>query len=152
MNIREEAIVALIERFFSERVFGERRLQKLAAQLGAPPDLDPDRLARDRLTERLAKLDKAIAAQVRGLEAGVEHWAVRARIEELKSERMQCQAELAALPPAATDDNVQLNDCLDALPDIREALQKASLERKRAAYSALGGRRQRASGALRPRT
>ena len=61
---------------------------------------------------------------------------MQARIDELKAERIQREAALAALPPQVAENHVGLAECLGALPDLREALQEASPKGKRAAYSA----------------
>jgi site-specific DNA recombinase len=138
MNVREDTIVALLEGFFSERVFGETRMEKLVAQLDAPPRSSPNGRARQRLTKQLADLDGAIAAQVRGLEAGVEPQVVQARIEELKAECAPHVAALSALPPDMPTDYAKLATCLAAIPDLREPLRDAPLESKRAIYSTFG--------------
>jgi hypothetical protein len=120
MNLREDAIVELIERFFAERVFGEPRLRGLAGQADSPVGSNPDRDVRERLDEELADLDSAISAQVRGLEAGVDARLVQRRIEELKAQRVPREAALSVLPPDVPSDWTRLAKCLAALPDLRE--------------------------------
>jgi hypothetical protein len=58
-----------------------------------------------RLQAQIAEADRAIAMQVRALEAGIEPDVVRARIEELKAEKAAAQASLPelVLAPEHTD-------------------------------------------------
>jgi hypothetical protein len=76
-SIREATLLPLILDFFEQRIFGATRLDLLAEQLDMQPSGDPDEESGTRLTRQIADADAAIAAQVRGLEAGVEAAEVR---------------------------------------------------------------------------
>jgi hypothetical protein len=105
MNVREDALLPLVEEFFANRLFGPMGLDKLAVQLSAQESsqtADSKRMGAE-LRRQIATADNAIAAQVRGLEAGVDADLVQARIVELKAEKTAAQATLSALLPAPAD-------------------------------------------------
>ena len=87
-----------------------------------------------RLQAQRAEADRAIAAQVRALEAGIEPNVVQARIDELKAEKATAQASLPKLAlaperqdPAAVQDQV---------PDLSERRRDADDATKRALFDA----------------
>ncbi len=132
-SVREDALLPLVLDFFQERVFGATRLDRLAKQLDAAGSLrDPDQLQRTRLQDEINQARAAIAAQVRGLEAGVDPAAVRARIEELKAGLAECESALAALPQGSPDEGTRLARNLAEIPDLGHALRAAepSLQRR----------------------
>ncbi len=132
-SVREDALLPLVLDFFQERVFGATRLDRLAKQLDAAGSpRDPDEAQRARLQHEVSQANNAIAAQVRGLEAGVDPAAVRARIEELKAGLAEHEAVLASLPLATSDDYTGLARNLAEIPDLGDALREAepSLQRR----------------------
>ena len=87
-----------------------------------------------RLQAQIAEADRAIALQVRALEAGVEPDLVRARIEELKADKAAAQASLPRLGLAPErQDPAAL---LDQIPDLAERLRDAPNATKRALFDA----------------
>lgn len=76
-NMLEDKLLPEIERFVATRVFGPMRLDLLRNQ-----------------QKEIAPADRAIAAQVRALEVGVEPTAVQARIDELKDRKTTAEASL----------------------------------------------------------
>ena len=136
-SVREDTLIPLILDFFDQRVFGASRLDLLSKQRDAQPSTDPERETRARLTRRIADADAAIAAQVRGLEAGVDPLAVKARIEELRATRATWEASLTALPrPPRSGDYAALVENLIAIPDLGEALREAEPDTQRAVFDA----------------
>ncbi len=85
---------------------------------------------------QIAETDAAIAAQVRGLEAGVDPVAVQARIEELKADRATHVAALSALAPHARIDHAKVAESLMVLPDLTDALRDAEPGIQRAVFDA----------------
>ncbi len=135
-NVREDALLPAIERFFAERLFGPMRLDLLREQLDLQEHTshtDAQQTAA-RLQTQIAEADRAIAMQVRALEQGIEPDVVRARIEELKAEKAAAQASLPklALAPERTDPAA----LLDQVPDLSERLRNADDATKRALFDA----------------
>lgn len=135
-SVREDALLPLALDFFEQRVFGASRMDLLARQLETEPSANPDREIRIRLSQQIADADAAIAAQVRGLEAGVDPNAVRARIEELKADRASHLVALAALAPDAPIDDAELAENLASLPDLSDALRAAEPAIQRSLFDA----------------
>jgi site-specific DNA recombinase len=135
-NVREDALLLAIERFFAERLFGPMRLDLLREQLALQESATHTEVQQTaaQLHARIAEADRAIAMQVRALEQGIEPDVVRARIEELKAEKAAAQAPLPklALAPERTDP-VAL---LDRVPDLSERLRGANDATKRALFDA----------------
>jgi hypothetical protein len=88
-----------------------------------------------RLQAQIAEADRAIALQVRALEAGIEPDLVRARIDELKAEKAAAHAALPklGLAPERQEDPAAI---LDDLPDLTERLRNADEATKRALFDA----------------
>jgi site-specific DNA recombinase len=135
-SVREDTPMPLILDFFEQRVFGAARMDKLANQIDAQPRRNPDQEARMRLARQIADVDSALAAQVRGLEAGVDPVLVQVRIDELKAERASLAASLAALGPELPADDARLAENLDRLPDLTDALRRAVPEAQRQVFDA----------------
>jgi site-specific DNA recombinase len=135
-SVREDALMSLVLDFFEARVFGATRMDRLAEQIDAQPRADPGHEARARLEGQIADADSALAAQVRGLEAGVDAALVQARIDELKAERAPLAAALVALGPELPADNTSLAKNLDRLPDLNEALRRATPDIQRKVFEA----------------
>ena len=87
-----------------------------------------------RLQAQIAEAGRAIALQVRALEAGVEPELVRARIEELKADKAAAQASLPklGLAPERQDQAA----VLEQVPDLSERLLDADDATKRALFDA----------------
>jgi site-specific DNA recombinase len=126
----------VIERFFADRLFGPMRLDLLREQLDLQQQTSATEEQRTaaRLQAQIAEADRAIALQVRALEAGVEPELVRARIEELKADKAAAQASLPrlGLAPERQDPAV----VLDQVPDLAERLRGADNATKRALFDA----------------
>jgi site-specific DNA recombinase len=135
-NVRQDALLPAIEGFFVDRLFGPMRLDLLREQLDLQERTSATEAQRTaaRLQAQIAETDRAIAAQVRALEAGIEPDVVRARIEELKAERSAAQASLPrlALAPERQDPVA----VLDQVPDLSERLRDADDATKRALFDA----------------
>jgi site-specific DNA recombinase len=135
-NVREDAMLPLIERFFAERLFGPMRLDLLREQL----DLHEHTSATEaqqtaaRLQAQITEADRAIAMQVRALEHGIEPDVVQARIEELKAEKAEAQAALPKLGIAPERQDPAA--VLDQVPDLSERLRDADCTTKRALFDA----------------
>jgi site-specific DNA recombinase len=137
-NCREDLLLPFVERFFSERVFGPMRLDLLAEQLDvqAQASRSDGKAARARLSRKLIEIDAALAAQVRGLEAGIDTDLVGARIAELKAERATAQAALAVLLTDDAPDPTERGAALERLPNLTDALSEASPATKRQVFDA----------------
>lgn len=136
-SVREDTLLPLVLDFFQERVFGATRLDRLAKQLGAAgSSKDPAEAERARLQRTISQATDAIAAQVRGLEAGVDPAAVRTRIEELKAGITEHEAALAKLPRAGSDDYTLLAQSLANIPDLGAALREAEPSLQRTVFEA----------------
>lgn len=135
-NVREDAILPVIESFFAERLFGPMRLDLLREQLALHEQTSATEAKRTaaRLQAQIAEADRAIALQVRALEAGVEPDLVRARIEELKADKAAAQASLPrlGLAPERQDPAALFNQ----VPDLSERLRDAPNATKRALFDA----------------
>jgi site-specific DNA recombinase len=135
-NVREDTLLPVIERFFADRLFGPMRLDLLREQLDLQQQTSAteDQRTAARLQAQIAEADRAIAFQVRALEAGVEPELVRARIEELKADKAAAQASLPrlGLAPERQDPAV----VLDQVPDLAERLRGADNATKRALFDA----------------
>jgi site-specific DNA recombinase len=131
-NVNEAVLLPFIERFFADRVFGPMRLDLLDRQLKRQAKVGQLDLTREtkRLTAAIAEANHAIAAQVRGLEAGVDAQLVQARIDELKASKATSEASLATLQPPA-DDHTDMGATLAKLPDLSDALREAPDDTKR---------------------
>jgi site-specific DNA recombinase len=135
-SVREDTLMPLILDFFEQRVFGATRMDRLAKQIDAQPRKNPDHDARARLARQIADVDSALAAQVRGLEAGVDPGLVQVRIDELKAERAPLAASLAVLGPELPADDSRLAENLDRLPDLSDALRRAAPDAQRQVFDA----------------
>jgi site-specific DNA recombinase len=135
-NVGEDTLLPVIERFFADRLFGPMRLDLLREQLDLQQQTSAteDQRTAARLQAQIAEADRAIALQVRALEAGVEPELVRARIEELKADKAAAQASLPrlGLAPERQDPAV----VLDQVPDLAERLRDADRATKRALFDA----------------
>lgn len=78
-NVREDTLLPVIERFFADRLFGPMRLDLLREQLDLQQQtsVTEEQRTAARLQAQIAEADRAIALQVRALEAGVEPELVR---------------------------------------------------------------------------
>lgn len=135
-NVREDALLPTIECFFADRLFGPMRLGLLREQLDLQERTSATETQRTaaRLQAEIAEADRAIAMQVRALEHGIEPDVVRARIEELKSEKAAAQAALPKIGLASErQDPVAV---LDQVPDLSERLRDADNATKRALFDA----------------
>lgn len=132
--LREDALLPLVEQFFTQRIFGPLRLDKLRRQLKAA--------ARDRkqeghhvatrLRENIADAERRIKVQVQTLEDGVEPEIVTARIVELRADIAAAEADLAIIGPQEAE--IELEDLearLARLPDLSRHLRRANPETKR---------------------
>jgi Sec-independent protein translocase protein TatA len=101
LSIREDALVPLVERFFSERIFGPMRLDKLARQMRAHQKAAAKAAtgAQKQLRDEVADLDHRIGKQIEALEEGVEPQLVSKRIEKLRRDKEAAEIELRALTP-----------------------------------------------------
>jgi site-specific DNA recombinase len=140
--VREDALLAVIDGFFEQHVFGEQRIARflehratLAGELRSE-----GRDERNRLERRLTDLDQRVELQLRAIEAGVDPTLVRDRVETLKAERDVLQAALAELDDAGrTDTAINVDDAceiLDSLPNLTEALAAADPELRRRVFDA----------------
>jgi site-specific DNA recombinase len=139
VSLREDALLPLAERFFSERVWGPMRLQKLAQQLRG---YDRERkksgqVLVTRLRQQITGADRNIAAQVRAIEAGIEPEIVKARIEELEADKRAAQTVLDATPPDEIEaENDHLAERLALIPDLTKQLRDATPAVKRQIFQA----------------
>lgn len=135
-NVREDALLPYIERFFAERLFGPMRLDLLREQLGLQEQTNRSEAQRTatRLQAQIAEADRAISLQVRALESGIELDVVRVRIEELKAEKATAQMSLPKLGLAPEHQDPAA--VLDKLPDLTERLRGADNATKRALFDA----------------
>jgi site-specific DNA recombinase len=135
-NVREDALLPIIERFFADRLFGPMRLDLLREQLDLQERTSATETQRTaaRLQAQIAEADRAIAMQVRALEQGIEPDVVRARIEELKAEKAAARASLPKLAP--TPERTDPVALLDRVPDLSERLRDADAAAKRALFDA----------------
>jgi hypothetical protein len=110
----------------AERLFGPMRLDLLREQKGRQGEASHTEAQRTdaRLQAQITEADRAIALQVRALEAGIEPDLVRARIDELKAEKAAAHAALPklGLAPGRQEDPTAI---LGDLPDLTERLRNA---------------------------
>ena len=135
-NLRADALLPAVESFFAERLFGPMRLDLLREQLDLQEQTSATQAQKTaaRLQAQIAEADRAIALQVRALEQGIEPDVVRARIEELKTEKAAAQASFPKLGMAfERTDPVAV---LDHVPDLSERLRDADDATKRALFDA----------------
>ena len=137
-SVREDLLLGFVYSFFEQRVFGAARLDLLAKQLRANEKQShaKAREAQTRLRRRAKELDSALAAQVRGLEAGVDAALVQARIEELRTESAEVQSQLQEAAPDVLDGHDELAEALAKLPDLSQQLRDAPTETKRQVFDA----------------
>ena len=135
-NVREDALLPAIERFFAERLFGPMRLDLLREQLALQQRTSATEAQRTaaRPQAQIAEADRAIAVQVRALEEGIAPDAVRARIEELTAEKAAAQAALPKLGLAPERQDPAA--VLDQVPDLSKRLCDADNATKRALFDA----------------
>jgi site-specific DNA recombinase len=137
VSLREDALLPIVEQFFQERVWGRLRIEKLTRQLNG---YDRERkksgqvLAAD-LRQQIASSDRNIAAQVMAIEAGVDIEIVKARLEELKTDKQAAQTALDAIPTAEVEDDY-LSERLARIPDLTRQLRDATSEIKRLVFQA----------------
>jgi site-specific DNA recombinase len=78
--VREDALLAAISQFFTERIFGPERAALLAAQIPADADADADAAQRDKKTaalrKRLRQIDAAENAHAREIKSSPA-WTTR---------------------------------------------------------------------------
>ena len=137
-SVREDDLLPLILDFFEKRIFGAARTDLLAKQLDQLGGADADAQTRARLTRQIADVDTAVAAQVRGLEAGIDPMAIKARVDELKIDRATYEAALSVLAPPMSTDHGRLADNLARLPDLSDALRAAGPDVQREVFDAFG--------------
>ena len=140
--VREDTLVEIIDGFFANNVFGpnriahfERQHVDLARDIQATSD-DSD----ERLRRQLDEIEQRVTLQLRAIEAGVDPNLVRDRIDALKTERAEAEAQLAALA-AENHENGSIdfhNACeiLNALPDLGRALAEADPQTRRHVFDA----------------
>ena len=140
--VREDELIAGIDRFFETRIFGSNRLahfrtqqKALARELGRDVTAD-----RQRLDEHRAAIDKRLERQVAAIEAGVDPALVGQRIDRLKAERQRAEIALAEVEAKhrrhGAVNVAEACSVLDALPDFRKMLADADPELKRTLYEA----------------
>jgi len=135
--VREDALLAVIDSFFEQHVFGQQRIARFLEQRAtlAGELRSEGRDERTRLEHQLTGIDQRVELQLRAIEAGVDPTLVRDRVETLKAERDELQAALAELDDAArTETAIDLDDAceiLDSLPNLTEALALADPELRR---------------------
>jgi site-specific DNA recombinase len=140
--VREDALLAVIDGFFEQHVFGQQRIARFLEQRAtlAGELRSEGRDERNRLERRLSDVDQRVDLQLHAIEAGVDPTLVRDRVETLKAERDELQAALAELDDAArTDTAINVDDAceiLDSLPNLTEALAAADPELRRRVFDA----------------
>jgi site-specific DNA recombinase len=140
--VREDALLAVIDGFFEQHVFGQQRIARFLEQRATlEGELRSEgRDERTRLERRLTDVDQRVELQLRAIEAGVDPTLVRDRVETLKAERDELQAALGELDDARrTDTAIDLDDAceiLDSLPNLTEALAAADPELRRRVFDA----------------
>jgi hypothetical protein len=127
--VREEPLVAAVSRFFTERILGPKRLELLAAELGAVDNTQEQAWqARSKALERaVGEIEAPQARLMRTLEAeddpgGAVFSRVRERLAELERERRVKLEEidgLEASPPSARSPATAL---LEGLPVVEAEL------------------------------
>jgi DNA invertase Pin-like site-specific DNA recombinase len=138
----EDALLAVIDGFFEQHVFGQQRIARFLEQRATlEGELRSEgRDERTRLERRLTDVDQRVELQLRAIEAGVDPTLVRDRVETLKAERDELQAALGELDDARrTDTAIDLDDAceiLDSLPNLTEALAAADPELRRRVFDA----------------
>ena len=103
LSAREDRLLALVLRFFEQRIFGPLRLERLEKQLRAQARSERanGKLAGTRLRKQIAEIDRKIKAQVIALEDGVEPELVSERIGELRADKEDLADALAESGPSA---------------------------------------------------
>jgi hypothetical protein len=148
ISVREDALLAAIRQFFTERIFGPERAALLADQI--PATAAQDAAQRNKKTtalrKRLRQIDAAENAHAREIE-NLAHLdnpnaaaltALRTRIisrfTELEEERATITAELDAL--ATQDTDAPDPDLLDTLPKLGDILTDAPARLQQQLYDA----------------
>jgi site-specific DNA recombinase len=140
--VREDALLAVIDGFFEQHVFGQQRIARFLEQRAAlAGELRSEgHEERTRVERRLTDVDQRVELQLRAIEAGTDPTLVRDRVEALKAERDELQAALAAFDDAdRADTAIDLDDAceiLDSLPNLTEALAAADPELRRRVFDA----------------
>jgi site-specific DNA recombinase len=140
--LREDALLAVIDGFFEQHVFGQQRIARFLEQRAtlAGELRSEGRDERNRLERRLTDVDQRVELQLRAIETGVDPTLVRDRVETLTAERDELQAALVELDDAVrTDAAIEVDDAceiLDSLPDLTEALAAADPELRRRVFDA----------------
>ncbi len=126
--LREDRTLALVEKFFAERIFGPMRIEKLERQLRAQGKRSKRKAKSTgkRVSEQIADLDRRIGLQIDALEQGIEPELVGERIAELRAEKERAETALRDLLPETDEaDAEELSAMLTRLPDLAEALAEA---------------------------
>lgn len=137
--LREDRILALVEKFFAERIFGPMRIEKVERQLRAHGKRSKRKAKSTgkRVSEQIADLDRRIGLQIDALEKGIEPKLVGERIAQLRGEKERAEAALRDLAPETDDaDAEELLAMLIRLPDLAEALAGAPRKIKRQVFEA----------------
>ena len=148
ISVREDALLAAIGQFFTERIFGPERAALLAAQI--PATAAQDTAQREKKTsalrKRLRQIDAAENAHAREIEnlahlknpGAAAITALRTRIisrfTELEEERATITAELDTL--TRQDTAAPDPDLLDALPKLGDILTGAPARLQQQLYDA----------------
>lgn len=140
--VREDELLAVIDRFFATRIFGAQRLAAFHSQHDAlARQLDGTQAAeRRRLEHQRANLAQRLERQLAAIEAGVDPALVGQRIAQIKTERNAADAALAELDlderrQGAIDIDAA-SEVIDALPDLTKPFATADPELRHALYDA----------------
>ncbi len=139
VSVREPELLALVEDFYRERVFGPLRVEKLAKQLNQAErnQTKTSKLQATKLRTAISEADRKIKLQVIALEDGIEPALVKERIAELRDEKKAAEDALAALPAEQVQtEDAYLAKRLSRLPNLSEQLLAASSEVKRQMFQA----------------
>lgn len=121
ISAREDRLLALVLRFFDQRIFGPLRLERLEKQLRAQArsERTNGKLAGTKLRKQLAEIDRKIKAQVIALEEGGEPELVTERISELRGEKDALAEALAEVGPEREEtEDEELARQLARVPDL----------------------------------
>ena len=139
--LREDALMDAITRFFSDRVFGDRRRELLVADLDGIDDHATRQRQdeRERLEQRLddiAKRQKSILRQAQNGDPDDPFTrGLRTSYNELEAERSSAIAAVEELDAAETEEPHRPSaddiDLLDALPYLRSNLSRSPEEHLR---------------------
>ena len=141
LYLREDALLPLIEEFFAERIFGPMRLDKLEQQLRAH-ERTSRRTENDthrQLTQKIGEIDSRISRLIDALENGLDSSEVLERLTKLQNAKEKVETELRALaPPPADPDPLAATALLARIPDLTDALRRATPVVKRQLFEAFG--------------